>query len=145
MATPAPAAVSEPEAVLFEGHPAVVRGIGALLVAVVTLGLALVVLWLRARSVRYRLTTQRVVVEQGLLSKRMDQIDLYRINDYVVERPFGQRLLGTGNLVLEAMDRSTSTLRIEGIRTDVVALYEKLRQATESEKRARGVRLVDYE
>ncbi len=145
MTTPAPPAVGESETVLFEGHPAVVRGVGALLLAIVTLGLALVVLWVRSRSVRYRLTTQRVVFETGLLSKRMDQIDIYRINDYVVERPFSQRLLGTGNLVLEAMDRSTPTMRVDGIRTDVVALYESLRKATENERRARGVRLVDYE
>ena len=80
-----------------------------------------------------------------MFGKRLDQIDLYRIADYVVERPFAQRLLGTGNLVLEALDKTTPELRLEGLKTDVVALYEKLRVATEAEKRRRGVRLVDYE
>jgi uncharacterized membrane protein YdbT with pleckstrin-like domain len=141
----APASDGGHEELLFEGHPAAIRSVGALLLTVLTVGLAFLVLWIRARSLRYKITTERVVVEHGLFSKKMDQIDIYRINDYTVERPFGQRLMGTGNLVLEAMDKSTPQLRIEGLKTDVVALYEKLRTATENEKRRRGVRVVDYE
>ena len=80
-----------------------------------------------------------------LLDKRLDQIDTYRIHDYVVERPFGQRLVGTGNLLLMTVDRTTPALRIDGIKADVVALYERLRQATEEEKRRRGVRVLDAE
>jgi hypothetical protein len=85
------------------------------------------------------------VVERGIFNKVMDQVDLYRVNDYTVERPFGQRIMGTGNLVLEAMDRSTPHLRLDGLRTDVVQLYERVRKATEDMKRQRGVRVVDYE
>lgn len=121
------------------------RSVGALLITILTVGLALIYFWFRSRATRYRITTQRVVVELGLFSKRMEQIDIYRINDYVVELPFGQRMMGTGNLILDAMDRSTPKLRIDGLKTDVRALYEKLREATEAQKRSRGVRVVDYE
>ncbi|HMR78747.1 MAG TPA: PH domain-containing protein [Polyangiaceae bacterium] len=136
---------SEPERVLFTGHPAVLPGIGSLVVSVLTLGLALIYFFIRSRGRFIRITTQRIVVEHGLFSKRMEQVDLYRIVDYVVERPFGQRVLGTGNLILEAMDSSTPALRLEALPTDVVKLYEALRAATENEKRVRGVRVVDYE
>lgn len=136
---------STPEEILFEGRPALLPSIGAALLAVFTLGLALLYFAFRRSSKRYKITTERVVVETGLLSKRMDQVDIYRISDYVVERPFGQRLMGTGNLVLSAMDRTSSELRIEGLKTDVEALYERLRRATELERRQRNVRLVDYE
>jgi uncharacterized membrane protein YdbT with pleckstrin-like domain len=142
---PSAASGETAEQVLFEGYPALVPGIGALLIAIVTLGLALVVLWFRSRGTRYRITTQRIVVDHGIFSKRLEQVDLYRIRDYTVERPFGQRLLGTGNLVIEAMDSSTPVVRIAGLPTDVVALYERLRIATEVDRRVRGVRLIDYE
>ena len=33
----------------------------------------------------------------------MEQLDLYRVVDYVVERPFGQRVMGTGNIILEGV------------------------------------------
>ena len=141
-ATPAP---DEPELVLFEGNPALIPSLGSLLITVVTLGLALIVFAIRRRSTHYRITTQRVVVERGLFNKRIDQIDIYRINDYVVDLPFSQRLMGTGNLVLEAMDKTTPHIHINGLGTDVRALYEELRKATEVQKRARGVRVVDYE
>ncbi len=141
VATPHP---PETEEVLFEGHPALVPGVGLLLLCIITLGLALPFVWLKRRGMHYRITTQRIVIEVGLFSKKLEQVDLYRITDYVVERPFGQRIMGTGNLILEAIDSTSPMLRIDGLKTDVVALYEKLRVATEASKQRRGVRVVDY-
>ena len=130
---------------LFDGHPALVPGIGALLIAVLTLGLALLYFLIQSRGINYKVTTKRVIVERGLLSKRLEQTDLYRIKDYVVERPFGQRMLGTGNIVLLTMDTTTPRVELHGLPTDVVALYEKLRAAAESDRGRRGVRIVDNE
>ncbi len=131
------------ETVLFDGHPALLPSVWHLIWSVLTLGLALLYFWLRAKSVHYRVTTERVVVEHGFLSKRMEQVDLYRILDYAVERPLGQRIMGNGNLMLRTSDRSDSALHLTGLPTDVVALYERLRKATEQEKRRRGVRVLD--
>src|SRR3954466_681114 len=141
------AAAPEPEEeVLFEGYGALLPSVGSLLLAIVTLGLWLLPSWWRSRSRRYRLTTKRVVVETGVLGKRLEQVDLYRVNDYTVVRPIGQRLLGTGNLVLRTLDRSSPVVAIEGIRTDVVALYERIRAATELEKARRGgIRVMELE
>ncbi len=133
------------EELLFAGSPAVVQGFGGLVLAILTLGISLLVQWVRTRAVHYKITTQRIVIEQGMFGKRMEQIDLYRVVDYVVDRPFGQRIMGTGNLFLQAMDKTTPEIRITGIKTDVVALYERLRYATEQEKKRRGVRVVDDE
>lgn len=146
MASPGDVSVTKrSESVLFEGHPALVPSVGALLISILTLGLALLVYWWRSRALYYRVTSQRVVIESGILSKKMEQIDLYRIRDYVVERPLGQRLMGTGNILLEAMDSTTPHVRIQALKADVVQLYEQLRVLTEADKRVRGVRLVDYE
>ncbi len=130
---------------LFEGNPALFPTITALLVSILTVGLGALYFMLRQKALHYRITSERIVVETGLFSKHMEQIDIYRINDYTVERPFSQRLMGTGNIVLTAMDRSTPQLKLSALKTDVVALYEKLRKATEREKQRRGVRMVDYE
>ncbi len=141
-----PTSTEPDERVLFEGHPALVPSIGALLLSIFTVGLWLLPLWWSSRSRRYRLTTRRVVVETGVLGKRLEQVDLYRVSDYTVVRPIGQRLLGTGNLVLRTLDKTSPVVAIDGIRTDVVALYEGIRAATELEKARRGsVRLMDVE
>jgi uncharacterized membrane protein YdbT with pleckstrin-like domain len=136
---------SADETVLFEGRPAAIAGLGALLLTIVTLGLAALYFVLRAYGLFYRVTTRRVILESGILSKRLEQVDAYRIKDYVVDRPFGQRLLGTGNLLLLTMDQTTPSIELRGLRTDVVALYEKLRDAAETERQRRGVRLLDNE
>jgi len=133
------------ETVLFEGRRALVPSVSVLLLAILTLGVWLLPRWWHRASKLYRVTTRRIVVETGVLSKRLEQIDLYRIADYTVDRPFLQRVMGTGNLLLKTFDKSTPELHLHDIKTDVVALYEKLRVATEAEKAKRGVRMIDYE
>ena len=133
------------ESVLFEGRRALVPSLSVLLLAILTLGLWLIPRWWHRGSKLYRITSRRIVVETGVLSKRLEQIDLYRIADYTVDRPFLQRVMGTGNLLLKTFDKSTPELHVREIKTDVVALYEQLRAATEAEKAKRGVRMIDYE
>jgi len=133
------------EEVLFDARPAVLGSAAELLLTILTVGIALLFFWLRSLGRHYRITTQRIVVEHGILNKRLEQIELSRVMDFVVERPLGQRMMGTGNLVLSTADRSTPELRIDGISADVRALYEELRAAVEEEKRLRGVRVVDME
>ena len=147
MSIEATSATTEPdEQVLFEGYGAMLPSVGSLLLAIVTLGLWLLPAWWRSRSRRYRLTTRRVVVETGVLGKRLEQVDLYRVNDYTVVRSLSQRLLGTGNLVLRTLDRTSPVVAIVGIRADVVDLYERIRAATELEKSRRGgIRVMEVE
>jgi uncharacterized membrane protein YdbT with pleckstrin-like domain len=135
----------EGEDILFEGHPALIPSVGTLLLAILTLGFWLVVRWFNTIGTYYKITSRRIVVETGVLSKKLEQIDLYRIADYTVDRPFGQRLVGTGNLLLKTFDKTTPQLEVRNIKTDVVALYERVRSATEADKARRGVRMVDYE
>jgi len=133
------------EEVLFEGRAALVPSFGTLLIAILTLGLWLLVRWIQTMGRTYRITNRRIVVETGVLSKKLEQIDLYRVADYTVERPFGQRIMGTGNLLLKTFDKTTPELNVIAIKTDVVKLYESVRAATEADKARRGVRMVDYE
>jgi uncharacterized membrane protein YdbT with pleckstrin-like domain len=137
--------VHDGEEVLFEGRSALIPNLMTVLWVVLSLGLWLFICWTRTLGCTYRVTTRRIVVESGVLSKRLEQIDLYRIVDYTVERSLGQRLLGTGNLLLKTLDKTSPELNIRNIKADVVVLYERLRIATEADKVRRGMRMVDYE
>lgn len=134
-----------PEEILYVGRGALLPHLGAWVLALLTLGLALLYFALVRLGRSYRITTQRIVLETGIFNKRLEQLDLYRITDFIVERPFGQRLVKNGNLVIRSMDPTTPELKLRYLDTDVVALYEKLRRATEQEKQLRGVRVVDYD
>lgn len=133
------------EVILFEGRQAVLPNATALLITILTVGLGAIFFWIRSLSRHYRITSQRIVVEMGVLSKRMEQVDLYRVTDFVVELPLGQRMVGTGNIIIQAMDKTTTEVRLMYLRTDVRDLYERLRNATEVAKRGRNVRIVDNE
>ena len=69
--------------------------------------------------------------------------------DFSVLLPLGERLVGTGTLVLEADDRtlkespSKGTLRLTRIRTDVRGLYERVRAARDADRARRGVMAMD--
>jgi uncharacterized membrane protein YdbT with pleckstrin-like domain len=133
------------EETFFEGRPAAIGSLGALLVVILTAGLAWIYFWIRSLGTRYRITSQRVIVETGLFGKRVDQLDLYRIVDFVVERSFGQRVMGTGTITIDAMDKTSPVAQIRGIRANVMGLYERMRAASEAEKQRRMVRPMDIE
>src|SRR5690606_24715648 len=52
----------EAETVFFEGRPALVPGVGVLVLVLLTLGLWLIPRWWSSRGCHYRLTSRRVVV-----------------------------------------------------------------------------------
>jgi hypothetical protein len=133
------------EEVFFEGRPAAIGSVGALLLTILTVGLAAIYFYFRSLGRKYRITSQRVVIEYGVLGKRVEQIDLYRIVDFVVTRSFGQRIMGTGTITLDSTDKSTPAIAIDGIRANVMGLYERMRAAALAEKQRRGVRTVDLE
>lgn len=145
MTTPTPQTAEASEQLLYEGRPALVPRLFTCVLAVLTLGLYLIVRHFQVLGTHYRVTTRRVVIETGVFSKKMEQIDLYRITDYQVERPFGQRLFGTGNIALITVDPTSPRVEIREIKTDVTVLYEAIRTATEADRSRRGVRMVDYE
>lgn len=136
---------TEGEEVIFEGRPALVPSFTVFLVSIVSLGTYLVFRYFKVLGTHYRITSRRLVIESGVFSKKLEQVDLYRVTDYSVARPFSQRLFGTGNLILETVDRTTSQVEVHEVKTNVVALYEKVRLATEADRTRRGVKMVDYE
>lgn len=139
------ASIMRAEETIYEAQPSLLPSLGALAVTVITAGLALLYFLLRRSGTKYRVTSQRIVIDSGIFSKKLEQVDLYRVNDFVVERPFTQRIMGTGNLTMHTTDKSNPTVRLMGVGTDVVALYERVRAAVEAAKQAKGVRVVDNE
>lgn len=125
------------ETVLYEGHPALIGSVGRLLLAIATLGIGAIYFWLESNTTNYLITSQRIVIETGLFSKKIATLELYLVNDIELEKPFGQRLLGTGNLTLIGQDQTNPVVNLVRLPLDVRQLYEKLRQSVESAKQAR--------
>lgn len=128
------------ERVLFAGRPATLHSIGQWALAILTLGIAALVFWIKRLQVRYEFTTQRLKIERGLLSKTVQNVELYRVDDFTVEKPLGMRMLGFGILHLRSSDRSTGDISIAGLAgPDVLA--EELRTCVQRERERLGVRV----
>ena len=123
---------------LFKGHPAVIYTLSQWFVVVITLGIAYLVYWLKSLSVTYILTTQRIQVERGLLSTLKASVELFRIDDFDIHRPFGMRVLGHSMLHLRSSDPDLATVVIYGI-PNIEGLSNTLRECSLKERTRRKV------
>src|ERR1019366_5040147 len=68
---------------------------------------------LRWRFQTYTLTTHRIVLCRGVISRVTESIALDRIQDTVVRRPLADRLIGAGSLEIQSAGRDgTEGLRL---------------------------------
>jgi uncharacterized membrane protein YdbT with pleckstrin-like domain len=111
-----------------------------------TLAPILYALWkhILLRSRQYEITTERILIRSGLLSKRTEEIELYRVKDYVLTEPFWQRLFGVGTIEISTHDESTPKVLVEAIR-NARSVVEEVRKNVEICRERKKVRLAELE
>ena len=92
-------------------------GFAILVVILLVSGLEMVVrrAFLNILRHRYRLTTQRLFIERGILSRTIDQTELIRVDDVRLYKGFLDRLLGLGSVAVVSTDATDREVVIEGI------------------------------
>lgn len=95
-----------------------------------------------ARSICYRVTNYRIDYERGLLSRNIDTLELWHVEDMHFHQSLLQRVLGVGSIRVVSRDESLPDLLLRGL-PDPRPLYETLKQRVIAVKRARGVIKVD--
>jgi membrane protein YdbS with pleckstrin-like domain len=73
------------------------------------------IVMVRLQSTIYTITNQRVMIERGMLSKSLNEIDLRYIDDTQFFQSFTDRLLGIGNVTLISSDKAFPTTILHGI------------------------------
>ncbi len=119
-----------------------------------TAGLALIglilplvwILWryLAVRCQTFELTTERLKITDGVINQHLDEVELYRVKDVLMTRPWWMRVTGLATLVLETSDRSLPMLTIPAIRGGA-ELREQLRKHVELQRDRKRVRETDFE
>lgn len=94
------------------------------------------------RTRRYRITNYRIDFERGLLTRRIDTLELWHVDDIKFQQTLVERALGIGTLIIQSGDDSTPQLRIPGL-SDPRQLFDLLKQRVISVKRQRGVVKLD--
>ena len=129
---------AEVEKPLFTGHPAILYSAWNWVGVIVTLGIAFFYFWFKSASTRYEITSQRVRIERGLLSKVKDSIELFRIDHFDLHKPLGMRMVGHCLLHLRSSDQSFPAVHIYGI-PDLEKLADTLRECSLRERTRRKV------
>ncbi|MBL8759801.1 MAG: PH domain-containing protein [Phycisphaerae bacterium] len=98
--------------------------------------------WLVIRTTKYSLSTQRLRLESGVLTKSLDEVELYRVKDTQLHQTVVDRALGIGSVLILSSDETMPQINLAKV-PDPVNLREKLRAAVEQVRLARGVREID--
>lgn len=78
-------------------------------------------------AIKYRLTTHRFFRSVGILSRRISELELIRVDDVSVEQNIIQRLFDVGVITIISTDATDPRLAVYGI-DGPIALKEKIRE-----------------
>jgi uncharacterized membrane protein YdbT with pleckstrin-like domain len=65
---------------------------------------------------RYSLTQDKLVIDTGFISRKEDEVRLYRILDISLDRPLSQRIWGLGSIRLNTADKTLPEVVIKRIK-----------------------------
>jgi uncharacterized membrane protein YdbT with pleckstrin-like domain len=97
---------------------------------------------LMQRTVRYRVSNYRIDYERGLLSKTIDTLELWHVEDIRFHQTLLDRMLSTGTITVISHDDTTPQLVLRGV-PNPRPLFETLKQRVIAVKRQRGVVKMD--
>ncbi|MEP6662508.1 MAG: PH domain-containing protein [Verrucomicrobiota bacterium] len=100
--------------------------------------------WVMLKFLCYEITTERIKVIRGLLSKRTDELELYRVKDTSLVEPFIYRMFSVGNIVIVTNDASTPTIDLRAI-PDAKQVREALRASIEECRTRKRAGIVELE
>ncbi len=100
--------------------------------------------WIDVRCLRYEITSERIRVTSGILSKRTNALELYRVKDYTLEAPFLYRLFKLGHIRLQTSDRSNPEMLLRAI-PGARKLSDEIRLHVEKRRDQKRVREVDFD
>ena len=153
---------AEVEKDLYAGHPAMIYSIGqvlpflaaiaAVVIAVIAnapagyiaLGFVLLVAliclryYMKSVGTHYQITSQRIKLERGLLSKVQESLELFRIDHFELRKPLGMRLVGQCGLHLFSSDAELANFYVYGV-PNLEALADTLRTCQLRERSHRGL------
>lgn len=90
------------------------------------------------KSIRFRVTNTVIEFERGMLSKRIDVLQLWRVRDVVYKQNLVDRILGIAHIEVIAQDTTNPDLQIVGLPASR-QLFEQIRDSIEIQRQAKNV------
>ena len=93
---------------------------------------------LKRRSIKFRVTNTVIETERGLVSKRIDVLQLWRCRDVAYKQNLFDRILGIAHIEVFAQDATTPHIEIVGMPASR-QLFEQLRDSIEIQRQHKNV------
>jgi Bacterial PH domain len=98
--------------------------------------------WIQAKRYRFRITNYRIDFQRGLLSRNIDTLELWHVEDLRFHQSITARILGIGTITILSKHPTTPMLVIPSI-PNAQSLFKTLEQRVIAVKRQAGVIKVD--
>jgi uncharacterized membrane protein YdbT with pleckstrin-like domain len=137
------------ERIIFKGNPSQIPNIGYYLLCIILaplLGLGVImflVRYLETRFTKFEITNERVIQQNGVLSRRTNETELYRVKDIILDEPFFLRIFGLSNVLIVTSDRTSPLILVNAIENGGI-IRRELREAVELRRDKKGVREMDF-
>jgi uncharacterized membrane protein YdbT with pleckstrin-like domain len=112
-------------------------------IACIVIGLLLALVpWIMTKTYRYRISNYRIDFERGLLSRNIDTLELWHVEDISFHQSLLDRMLGVGTITIISHDDTNPRLELKSL-PKPRPLFDMLKQRVIAVKRQRGVIKMD--
>ncbi len=114
---------------------------GRVLFVLIPLSLAAIYfagLYFYRKSIRLRVTNTNIETERGILSKKIDVLELWRCRDVRYKQTLIDRMLGIAHIEIFTTDATTPNIEMVGLPASR-ELFEKIRDAIEIQRQSKNV------
>ena len=92
---------------------------------------------------KYHLSEDRLFVQTGLFSMKIEETLLYRVTDISVRVGLFQRIFGVGTIIVHSSDKSTPHISLVNVKEPLV-VKELIHKHVEEMKVSRSIRVSEF-
>lgn len=100
--------------------------------------------YLTLRCQVFELTSERLRLYEGVLNQEIGEVELYRVKDSNIFRPFWLRVFGLSTIMLDTSDRTMPTVELKAV-SDGMNVRELIRKQVELLRDRKRVREIDFD
>lgn len=102
-----------------------------------------IIAYLKTRFTIYELSSQRLKIKTGILNQTINELELYRVRDYQIQKPFILRIFNLGHLILITSDKTDKEIKLDAI-ADVENVSNLIRNHVEMARERTKTRETDF-
>ena len=123
---------------LSSGDDAIMRKAANVLIPIAVAAVFMFGVTLYRKSIKFRVSNTVIEYERGLLSKRIDVVQLWRVKDVVYNQSLVDRVLSIAHIQVVTSDETNPNFDIVGMPASR-KLFEQLRDSIEIQRQAKNV------